>query len=75
MGTLTTTGADNYSITITGSLNINADMSAIYTPQSIRDIISFNVDGADISFKGQEIIRLKQMLAQWTKQNHPEDLL
>jgi len=37
--------------------------------------LSFDVDGEVITFEGKELIRLKEMLTSWTKENHPEDLL
>jgi len=37
--------------------------------------LSFDVDGDVITFEGKELIRLKEMLTSWTKENHPEDLL
>lgn len=37
--------------------------------------LSFDVNGETVIFEGQEILRLKQMLSSWIKENHPEDLL
>ena len=37
--------------------------------------LSFDINGKTIEFSGQEIVRLKEMLAKYINENHPEDLL
>ncbi len=37
--------------------------------------MSFDIDGEIITFKGQDIKRLKEMLIKFIYENHPEDLL
>jgi len=42
---------------------------------SERDLLSFEIDGVEVKFKGKEIIRLKEMLEKFIRDEHPEDLL
>lgn len=37
--------------------------------------MTFNVDGVEIEFSGDEIKRLKEMLTIFIEEKHPEDLL
>ena len=39
------------------------------------DEMSFSIDGEPVTFKGREIIRLKEMLTRFIKEEYPEDLL
>ncbi len=39
------------------------------------DSLSFNTEEGVVTFKNREIIHLKEMLDDYIKNNHPEDLL
>ncbi len=59
----------------TQSLGTITSSTLSYNPDSSpdNDVMSFHVYGKHIEFKGKEILRLKQMLDEWTKPKHPED--
>ena len=53
-----------------------ATASTVWSNEVIYpDEMNFSVDGVEVQFKGQEIIRLKEMLNAYIKETNPEDLL
>ncbi len=58
-----------------GNINGTHTTTTMNPDSWLSDELKFNIDGENISFKGQELIRLREMLSDYIRENHPEDLL
>lgn len=76
------TSVTDYTINTSGaSLTYSSDgagwtsVQSLYPTEMTYRVEEGEGEGTTVTFKGSEITRLKEMLTEWIKERHPEDLL
>ncbi len=68
------TGTNTNAITL-GDMYTSGTVGTSTTTWESPQSLSFDVNGETIEFSGQELVRLKEMLTNFIREEHPEDLL